>query len=150
MADSDVGRAHANAIHAMLAGAVTYGVYLGRPNIPDTALEWPYLIVWPPPASRPTVTMAGYGGEATTTTQVTAAGRNVDETITAIDRASAALHRQRPTIVGRRCGLISQLPDVPGPPSPDRDDQTGTPDYNVYTTFAQFSLYSAPISDGGS
>jgi len=150
VADSDVGWAHAAAIHDMLDTAVGYGVYLGRPDIPDPELVWPYLIVWPPPAGRPTIALAGYGGESTTTTQVTAAGRNVRETITALDRAAVALHRRRPVIVGRRCGLITQLADVPGPPSPDRDDQTGTPDYNVYTTFAQFSFYSAPLTGGGS
>lgn len=145
MADADVGWLHAQAIHGLLVGATPYPVYLGEVTTPDEEIEYPYLVAWPPPATRPTITLAGYGGEATTTTQVTASGRDVRETITAMDRASAALHRRRPVIAGRKCGLIRHLPDAAGPPQPTRDPQLYTPARPVFFTFAQFALMSSPL-----
>lgn len=142
MADSDIGWAHAAAIAALLE-PLPYPVYMGEVTDADDALTYPYVVIWPPPATRQTVTLAGYGGEATTTTQITASGRNVREVITALDRVSAALHRKRPTIVGRRCGLITQVEGAAGPPQPDRDEQVRTEDGRpVFFSFHQFTLHS--------
>jgi hypothetical protein len=141
MADSDIAWAHADAIHSMLTAAVAgWNIYLDEP-IPDSADR--YLKIWPPPVVRPVTTLAGYGGEGRTTTQVTAAGRSIREVITALDRCGAALHRRRPTIVGRRCSLISQAQDVPDTPRPDPDVRTadGQP---ILFSFLSFSLFSAP------
>jgi hypothetical protein len=153
VADTDIAWAHADAIKAMVEAATDYPIFMGEVTAPDDQLEYPYLILWPPPASRPTTTLAGYGGEATTRTQITAAGRDVREVLAALDRVGAALHRRRPTIPGRRCGLITQTPEIPDPPQPDRDETARTlPDGRpVFISFLQFSLFSAPaIADEGS
>lgn len=141
MADTDIGWAHAEAIAALLE-PLPYPVHMGEVT-DDDALVLPYVVLWPPPASRQTVTLNGYGGEATTTTQVTASGRDVREVITCLDRVSAALHRQRPTIAGRRCGLITQVPGAAGPPQPERDEQVRTESGRpIFFSFHQFTLYS--------
>jgi hypothetical protein len=144
VADTDVGWAHADAIGGMLETVTSYPVYIGEVTADDDELEYPYLVLWPPPATRPTTTLAGYGGEATTTTQITAAGRDAREVITALDRASAALHRRRPVIAGRRCSLISQVPAVE-PPQPERDPDVSTPERPVFFSFIQVSLTSSPV-----
>lgn len=140
MADTDVGWAHADAIRGMLDDALPYPVYVGE--VTDDNPDYPHLILWPPPANRQTVTLNGYAGEATTVTQVTAAGEDVRSVITALDRVGAALHRQRPTIPGRHCGLVTQVEGAAGPPQPQRDEQVSTPERPVFFSFLQFSLHS--------
>lgn len=147
MADTDVGWMHAAGITAMLEAAVPYTVYTGEVTTRDEELEFPHLIAWPPPANRPTIAMAGYGGEARTVTQITAVGRDVREVITALDRATAALHRRRPSIAGRACSLIRVLEDVATPPQPSRDDTVSTPDRPVFFSFVQAELFSAPAPE---
>lgn len=153
MADADVAWAHADALKEMLDAATPYTTYIGEVTTPDDEIEFPHYILWPPPASRPTTTLNGYGGEATTRTQLTAAGRDVREVLAALDRAGAALHRKRPTIAGRKCGLITQQPEIPDPPQPDRDETARalTDGRPVFISFLQFSLFSSPESvDEGS
>lgn len=143
MADSDVGWLHADAIRQLLDARTPYPVFLGEVTAEDDGLEWPYLVVWPPPVNRAVLTLAGYGGEATTTTQVTASGRDVREVLVALDRTSAALHRRRPAIPGRKCGLITQRDDAPPPPQPDRQEEARLADGRpVFFSFAQFTLFS--------
>lgn len=143
MADTDVGWLHVQGIVGLLS-PLPYQVFVGEVTGSDPGsgaadeILLPYLVVWPPPADRPTVTLAGYSGQATTTTQITAAGR-----------ASAALHRRRPSIPGRRCGLITLVPGAATPPQPQPDNQVRLPDGRpVYFTFAQFTLYSTRSTDG--
>lgn len=143
MANTDIGWMHADALKVLLDGGTTYPVYVGEVTASDDELEWPYLVLWPPPANRPVSTMAGYVGDATTVIQVTAAGRTIREVLAALDRASAALHRRRPTIPGRRCELISQVPGVPPAPQPDKEEAARINDgLPIYFSFVQFSLYS--------
>ncbi|MCG5464227.1 hypothetical protein MED01_002392 [Micromonospora sp. MED01] len=149
MADTDVGWAHAEGLAALLEG-LPYRLFIGEVTDAGGPLEYPHLILWPPPATRPTVTLNGYAGEVTTTTQITAVGRDPREAITALDRASALLHRRRPTIEGRRCSVITSEPGAAGPPQPQRDEQARTPDgHPPYFTFAQFTLHSSPRSPDG-
>lgn len=144
MADTDIGWLHAQGLAALLE-PLPCEVYIGEVTDADEDLTFPYLVLWPPPASRPTITLAGYGGEATTVTQLTAAGTSPRETITALDRAAARLHRQRPTIPGRRCSLITYTEGAATPPQPQPDPQARTPDGKpIYVTFAQFTLHSSP------
>lgn len=147
MADTDIGWVHADAIRALLDAATAYDSYVGEVTAADDDLTYPHYIIWPPPSSRPRTTLNGYGGEATTRTQVTAVGRDVREVLAALDRAGAALHRKRPVISGRRCGLITQTPEIPDPPQPDRTETARTlPDGRpVFVSFLQFSLFSAPV-----
>ena len=155
MADTDIGWAHAEAIAALLE-PLPYDIYIGEVTGSDPGsdepdeLVLPYLVLWPPPATRPTITLNGYGGEASTVTQITAAGRDVREVLAALDRASARLHRRRPIIPGRRCGLISFVEGAAVPPQPERDEQVRTPEGRpVFFSFLQFSLYSSPRSLDG-
>lgn len=151
MADTDIGWAHAEGIAALLAG-LPYPLHIAdvpadTDGDPPHDQPYPHLVLWPPPVTRQTVTLAGYGGEGSTTTQLTAVGLTPREAITALDRASAALHRRRPTIPGRRCSLITQVEGAAGPPQPQRDDQTRTADGRpIFFTFAQFTLHSSPRS----
>lgn len=148
MADTDVGWAHAQGL-ADLLEPLPYQLYIGEVTDTDDALKYPHLILWPPPASRPTITLNGYAGEATTTTQITAVGRDPREAITALDRASDLLHRRRPTIPGRRCSVITYVEGAAGPPQPQRDEQARTPDGRPpYFTHAQFTLHSSRSPDG--
>lgn len=144
MADTDIGWAHASAIQVMLGSTTPYPSYIAEVDAPDGDLEYPHYVLWPPPAFRPTTTLAGYGGEATTTIQITAAGRDTREVITALDRASAALHRRRPVVAGRRCSLISQIPAAE-PPQPERDPEVSTPERPVFYSFIHVSFNSAPL-----
>jgi len=144
MADTDVGWLHAQGL-ADLLEPLPYPLFIGDVTEADGPLEYPHLILWPPPASRPTATLNGYGGEATTVTQLTAVGRDPREAITALDRASALLHRRRPSILGRCCSPITYAEGAAGPPQPQRDEQARTPDgHPPYFTFAQFTLHSSP------
>jgi hypothetical protein len=146
---TDVSRQHAAAAQNMIELAVAgeaqggrYKVYLGEVTDDEADVRYPYLVVWPPPVMRPTNTLAGYDSAATSTIQVTAAGVSVDEVLAALDRAAAALHRRRPQITGRVCGLISQVPGAV-PPAPQRDDKVSTPAGRpVFYSFALFSMYS--------
>lgn len=143
VAETDVGWAHAEALHGMLVVATTYPVYLGEVDAEDGEVEYPYLVLWSAASTRPIITLNGYAGEATTATQITAAGTSVREVITALDRASAALHRRRPTILGRNCSPISQVL-VAEPPQPERDPEVSTPERPIFFSFIHVSLFSAP------
>lgn len=149
MADTDVGWAHAQALAGMLAG-LPYPLYVGEVSDEDDTLTYPHLILWPPPATRPTVTLNGYAGEVTTVTQITAVGTTPREAITALDRVSALLHRRRPSIAGRRCSLVTATEGAAGSPQPQPDDQARTADgRRVFFTFGLFSLYSSPETANG-
>lgn len=147
----DVSRQHAHAIADLVTAALAplqedgrYTVFFGEVTTAEADTVYPYLVVWPSPGFRPTNTNAGYDGALTTTTQITAAGASADEVLAALDRAALALHRRRPTILGRRCSPISQVPGSQ-PPQPERDDTVHTPTgRSVFSSFALFSLYSTP------
>lgn len=143
MANTDIGRMHAEALQRMLSD-LPYPIYVGE--VTDGQPDYPYLVLWPPPANRQTLLMNGYSGEATTVTQITAAGRDVWEVITALDRVSAKLHRRRPEIPGRRCGLVGQVDDAAPPPQPQRDEQVSTPERPVFFSFLHFRLHSTAAS----
>lgn len=147
----DVSRQHAKAIADLINTAVAqqqtggrYTVYIGEVTTAEASISYPYLTVWPSPGFRPTNTQAGYDGALTTTTQITATGRSVDEVLAALDRAAAALHRRRPDIPGRRCSPITQVPGA-APPQPVRDDLVHTPDGRpIFFSYNLFTLYSTP------
>lgn len=148
---TDVSRQHADAIADLANAALApiqvagrYRVYVGEVTTAETEMVYPYVVVWPAPAMRPTNTSNGYDGAATTTTQITAAGNSVDEVLAALDRVAAGLHRRRPLIPGRQCSPLTQVPGSQ-PPQPERDDQVTTPTGRpVFFSFALFSLYSTP------
>jgi len=145
----DVSRQHAHAVASMIETAVAgeaqdgrYAVFVGEVTTTEDVTVYPYYVVWPPSAMRPTNTLAGYDSAAMSTIQVTAAGTSVNEVLSALDRAAGALHRQRPVVPGRVFGLIRQVPGT-FPPAPTRDDRVHTPDGRpVFFSYALFVLYS--------
>lgn len=148
----DPSRAHAQVFVAMVrAGVATeeYDVYVAKVNKPDAEITYPHLVVWPPPVSRGATTLGGYDGNATSTFQITGVGRTDDEVLAALDRAAAALHRRRPVIPGRRCGLITQVGEG-GPPAPQVDPEHRTADGQpVFFSFLQFRFLSTPVRPEG-
>lgn len=143
----DVSRGHATAIRDLLT-PLPYTVYLGEITDPEDAIEYPYLVVWPPPADRPANTINGYDSQATTVTQITAAGTSVDEVLAALDRAAGLLHRIRPAILGRQSAPLRQLPGG-GPPQPQRDPKVRTLDGRpIYFSTAFYELHSTAATEG--
>lgn len=148
---TDVSRLHRSAIVDTLTAALAveqaggaYQVYDGEVTTSEADITYPYLVVWASPVHRPTNLQAGYDGAATTTSQITAVGASIDEVLAALDRVGDALHRRRPTIVGRRCGPFTQVPGAE-PPQPQRDDTVHTPAGRpAFHSFALYSLYSTP------
>lgn len=123
---SDPSREHAKAKYELLRAALpdTVDVYLAKVDKADEDLRWPYLVLWPPPASRPIDSLEGYSGQVVTRTQITGAGTTPDEVLAVLDRASAALHCVTPTILGRSCGWIRMSEDPPPPIAVDPDKKT--------------------------
>lgn len=109
----------ADLLEANLAAQGSTGITVYRDAVPaDPA--YPYLVVWgaagvPLDAAE---RLAGYAGEISTSTQITAAGLKVDDVLGAAARGRLALHRQRPQIAGRRCGAMSAV-SAGGRPTPD-------------------------------
>jgi hypothetical protein len=138
----DPSRAHADAIVGLLRASVTaedYPVYVGEVTDPEDDITYPYLVVWPSPATRPVNSLAGYDGAVTTAVQVTAVGTTVDECLAAMDRATVAIHRRVPVIDGRTCAPVK----TSAAQVPRRDDKVHTPDGRpVYYTFTLATLYS--------
>jgi hypothetical protein len=110
----DASRSHSRAIFDMLAPLHDldegYLIFFGKVDVPDSALTYPYLVVWGQAGTRGIVNLAGNLSDLTTVTQVTGVGRDIDETIAVLDRAGELLHGHRPTILGRLPGLIRQVP----------------------------------------
>lgn len=146
----DISRLHAQAMVALVNAAVAgeqqdgrYKVYVGKVTDAEADVKYPYYVIWPPPAMRPTNTMAGYDGAAQSTIQLTAAGITENDVLAALDRAAAGLHRVRPTIPGRACGAFRQVPGAT-PPAPLREDRVNANGQPVFVAFALFDIYSTP------
>lgn len=141
----DPSRAHAHAIKGLIEDtAPNAKVYLGKVTDSDSALTYPYLIVWPPPGYRDLTALAGAGHTLTTVVQVTAVGRDVDEVLAALDRVTDTLVGVTPAIVGRRCTRVSD--ESPGQP-PEKSDITRTPDGQpVYRGYGLYRLMSTPTN----
>lgn len=109
--------------------------------------SYPYALFWSTPSApwSPAERLAGWGGEVTTTTQVTVAGLSEADVLGVADRLTRALHRRKPKLAGRVPGDIEQ-DGAPGRPQPD---PVRTPDGRlVFTTVLFFLLHSSP--DGSS
>ncbi len=141
-------RAHALAIYGRLgvtvgAAPASTPVHYGEVTTPDALLVWPYLVVWPPPASRAVDSLDGRSGDSlSTVTQLTGAGTTVDEVLDVLDRAATALDGWTPTISGRSCDPVRQNPDDQ-PPPPQQDPQVRTPDGRpVFFSLINVRLFS--------
>jgi hypothetical protein len=139
---TDPSRLLAAALADLLASA-GYPVEVGEVTTPDDELTYPYLVLWPPPVVRGPTSLDATSDQQDVTFQVTAVGRDEDETLAAADRAADALVDQVPTIAGRTFNQIQQEP-LSQPPRPDpggRDPQTRRP---VFVVPVMFSTWSVP------
>lgn len=143
----DPSRAHALAIHYLLDNGADFAWHFGRVLPADSALTFPYGVVWPAPGTRPVVTLAGNPGFVSTVTRVTGVGRDPDEVLAVLDRAAEVLHRVIPAIAGRRCSPITQDPAGGVPPDVEKDPQVRTADGRpVFYAPMRFTLMSSRLS----
>lgn len=105
--------------------AYPYALVLGSAGLPDDA------------AAR----LAGWGGEITTTNQITVAGLTTGDCLGAAGRCRVALHRQRPAAGGRRFSVVEHV-GGPGRPAPDPERESGG--QRVLSLPLLFSLRSRP------
>lgn len=139
---------HAAAIASLAVAQVAAmgaAVAVYRDGAPDSP-AYPYLVVWGAPAGPVAAAerLYGYGGEAFTTTQITAAGLTVDDVLGAVDIARQALHRRKPTIAGRVCGDL----EMDGAPSRPAPDPVRSPaGLQVWSTPMFFLLMSSPATN---
>lgn len=134
---------HATAIAAMLRAGTTFDVYEG--DVDTDSPDYPHYVVWGAPANPLIERMRGDGGEVWTRTQITCVALTPMDVLGAADRARRALHRQRPTIAGRRCGDIEAEPGTTTPPQVDPDVRA--PDgRRVYFTPLFFTLHTTPTT----
>jgi len=88
--------------------AYPYALVLGAAGLPDAAAE----------------RLAGWGGEITTTNQITVAGLTTGDVLGAAGRCRLALHMQRPVAGGRRFSVVTHE-GGPGRPAPDPERESG-------------------------
>jgi hypothetical protein len=111
VAEGDISRVFGRAVQAMVQTALPNDadVYYGKVTKPDTALTYPYVVIWLIPATGVRGNLTGSIISPDSRLQLTGVGRDVDEVVTVLDRAGSALRGQRPTIPGYRCGLIWEM-----------------------------------------
>lgn len=102
-----------------------------RDQVPDDLAygdpsSYPYAVVWSagglPDAAAGR--LAGWGGEITTTNQITIAGLTTGDVLGAAGRCRVALHMQRPAAGGRRFSVVRQEGGA-GRPAPDPERESG-------------------------
>lgn len=104
--------------------------------------SYPYAVFWSTAGApwQPAERLNGWGGEITTTTQVTVAGLSEADVLGGCDRLTLALHRRKPQLAGRVPGDIEQ-DGTPGRPT---TDPVRTPDgRTVFTCPLFFTLHSS-------
>lgn len=138
----DPSRALAAAVATLLA-PTGYLVEVGEVATADADLTYPYLVVWPPPVNRSATALDAASTQQDVTFQVTAVGRDIDETLAAADRAAAALVDKVPVVAGRLFNLVQQVPlnQAPLPDPTSRDPATQRP---VFIVPVMFSTWSVP------
>lgn len=104
----DLTKPHIAALEALLAAA-GYDLYVTEVSAVDEDIAYPYLVLHPGNPTAEADTYAGTSGLARWRWQVTAVGRDVTETVSALDRARAALIDQRPTVTGRSYGMVTEV-----------------------------------------
>lgn len=136
---------HAQVIATMLRAGTAFDVHEGDVNVPDDELSYPHFVVWGAPASPLSERMRGDGGEVWTRTQITCVALTPNDVLGAADRARRALHRKRPTIVGRRCGDV-EVEATAGTP-PQVDPTVKSPEgRRIYFTPIFATLHSSPLT----
>lgn len=125
---------------------VDYPIY--RDGVPDDLVyadpdEYPYAVVWGAVGSPDAAAtrLAGWGGEITTTNQITIAGLTTGDVLGAAARCRVALHMQRPAAGGRRFSVVRQEGGT-GRPAPDPERESGG--QRVLSLPLLFSLRSRP------
>jgi hypothetical protein len=124
---AQVALLHTAAVAARLGAILPSNVdiYVGKVDKADADITFPYLVLWPTPASRANDSLAGYtGGNASTRLQITGAGQTKDEALGVLDEATEALQGFTPTITGRSCGQIRMSGEDPAPIRVDPEHKT--------------------------
>lgn len=137
----DPSRALAAAVATLLA-PTGYLVEVGEVVTADADLTYPYLVVWPPPVNRSATGLDATSTQQDVTFQVTAVGRDIDETLAAADRAAAALVDRVPVVAGRLFNQVQQVPlnQAPLPDPTSRDPATQRPVFSVPVMFSTWSV----------
>lgn len=138
---------HADAMFNLLRPVfepLGYGLYNGETPGEESEILYPYAVLWHVPALRQSVVLRGYAGEIFTRVPITFAGLSPRDVAGIADRGSAALHRVRPVIPGRRCGDIEQEQlAIPAAPRPDPNVMPSG--RLIYYLPLAFELYSSAI-----
>lgn len=114
MAESQVSRPFQSAVQALVQARVPdHQYHYGGVQVPDSALEYPYIVQWPVPAAGHIANLAGTLIPRLNEARFVACGRDSDEVLWVLDEIGAALIGQRPAIDGWRCNMIRQVPDSP-------------------------------------
>jgi hypothetical protein len=158
VADLEPSLTHAAAIAALavsrlaiLGSALT--VYVDEVPVDDepndasgVGPEWPYAVFWSTPGSPVPAAerLAGWGGDITTTTQVTVAGLTRADVIGGVDRLILALHRRKPVLPGRIPGDIEHSGG--SGPVQDPDPVPSNGGRPAWTAAVLFDLQSSPIN----
>jgi hypothetical protein len=105
----DHARAHFDLL-APLTDQYEFQRFFAKVDVPDQELTYPYVVVWPRPATAEIVNAAGNVSDRTTVTQVTVVGRDGVEVSAVLDLVLDLLHGAKPQIAGRTPGFIRNVP----------------------------------------
>lgn len=141
----DVSRLVGRAVQTLVQDALPgRDVYYGEVDKPDAELTYPYLVLWPVPATRRRANLTGTIAAPDTRFQLTGVGRTVDETGWVLDQAGEALQGARLAVAGYKAGLVWQTQvDQPITENTDLYTPDGSPTYRGVAIF-RVSLEPAP------
>lgn len=133
---------HVAAVNALLTAALPAGIVVYDGEVPGTPGQT-YAVIYAPPGDRSPTTLQGTSDQIELTIQVTCVGTTALQALDVADLVCAALIDQRPTVAGRTCWRITQ---IPGTPPIQRDDQTRDPniDRPRFSAFPRFRIASTP------
>lgn len=113
MSGAQVSRPFQNAVRGLVEARLPgHPYHYGGVRVPDSELEYPYLVHWPVPATGQIANLAGNLIPKLNECRFVVCGRDADEVLWALDEIAAALIGKRLVIDGWRCNLIRQHPDT--------------------------------------
>jgi hypothetical protein len=137
---ADVSRLHTDAVVALLTAA-TLNAY--AVEVTDDAPTFPYLVAYPDPGNAILSNLGGTVARFDFGWQVTAVGRDRNETQASLDKARQVYVGTRPVLAGRAFGLITQVPlRVAIREDPQKRDPVSSRPY--FYGVAQFTVSSYP------
>lgn len=107
----DPSRAHLLALVDLLTTAnYPFTVHVGGVRVAESAITYPYLVLWSEPLRRYVDSLDARAGAHECVVRTTAVGTTDDEVLAALDRSAYAVLDRRPTVNGRTCGLVREVP----------------------------------------